>query len=310
MANCGVCGADVTFDIMQHYVPDFNGQKHRVCKNCAQSAQGKAMKYDPATNRIVIVDPSEIEVRKKCNICGKVFCYNPVDLDNNKKKQSQAVFSAIGSLGGAMSGHYAASAIHQSNANQATNGIVDYNKCPQCGSMDLRTISKEELASEMNYKPAQSQSAPQISVADELKKFKELLDMGAITQEEFDSKKNEILHSTAPEVQQPIAPVPSPQVYEPAQPVQAPVSTEPVKPNKIPNMVFRILLIIGFIRGFLDVFTTTNGFRTIYRGALVPIVGMEAYTSAIFAGVIWIISTLFTSFIISKIVASIMKAQK
>lgn len=32
-----------------------------------------------------------------------------------------------------------------------------------------------------------------ISVADELLKFKQLLDMGAITQEEFDAKKNEII---------------------------------------------------------------------------------------------------------------------
>ena len=33
----------------------------------------------------------------------------------------------------------------------------------------------------------------QTSAADELKKFKELLDMGVITQEEFDAKKKEIL---------------------------------------------------------------------------------------------------------------------
>lgn len=31
------------------------------------------------------------------------------------------------------------------------------------------------------------------SSADEIKKFKELLDMGAITQEEFDAKKKELL---------------------------------------------------------------------------------------------------------------------
>ena len=33
----------------------------------------------------------------------------------------------------------------------------------------------------------------QVSGADELKKFKELLDMGVITQEEFDAKKKQIL---------------------------------------------------------------------------------------------------------------------
>ena len=32
-----------------------------------------------------------------------------------------------------------------------------------------------------------------MSNADELKKFKELLDMGAITQEEFDAKKKQLL---------------------------------------------------------------------------------------------------------------------
>ena len=33
----------------------------------------------------------------------------------------------------------------------------------------------------------------QASAADELKKFKELLDMGVITQEEFDAKKKQLL---------------------------------------------------------------------------------------------------------------------
>ena len=33
----------------------------------------------------------------------------------------------------------------------------------------------------------------QASAADELKKFKELLDMGIITQEEFDAKKKQLL---------------------------------------------------------------------------------------------------------------------
>lgn len=43
--------------------------------------------------------------------------------------------------------------------------------------------------------PSQQETpmAPQISVADELLKFKQLLDMGALTQEEFDAKKKELL---------------------------------------------------------------------------------------------------------------------
>ena len=38
-----------------------------------------------------------------------------------------------------------------------------------------------------------TKNQPPISAADELKKFKELLDMGIITQEEFDAKKKELL---------------------------------------------------------------------------------------------------------------------
>lgn len=42
-------------------------------------------------------------------------------------------------------------------------------------------------------KNGQNQQAIQVSAADELKKYKELLDMGAITQEEFDAKKKQLL---------------------------------------------------------------------------------------------------------------------
>ncbi|WP_397544849.1 SHOCT domain-containing protein [Ruminococcus sp.] len=36
-------------------------------------------------------------------------------------------------------------------------------------------------------------NAAAFSVADEIRKFKELLDIGAITQEEFDAKKKQLL---------------------------------------------------------------------------------------------------------------------
>ena len=40
---------------------------------------------------------------------------------------------------------------------------------------------------------ADVQPVQQVSAADELKKFKELLDSGVITQEEFDAKKKQLL---------------------------------------------------------------------------------------------------------------------
>jgi hypothetical protein len=67
--------------------------------------------------------------------------------------------------------------------------IIDYNKCPSCGSRDLVDLTDEDIA-KIN---AQQNGQSAISAADELKKFKELLDMGVISQEEFDQKKKQLL---------------------------------------------------------------------------------------------------------------------
>lgn len=84
--------------------------------------------------------------------------------------------------------------------------------CPQCGKLlDETTILRETWRSYSADRKAKLKSefyngqhmrngsvvaqpvATQASGADELKKFKELLDMGAITQEEFDAKKKQLL---------------------------------------------------------------------------------------------------------------------
>lgn len=51
-----------------------------------------------------------------------------------------------------------------------------------------------EVLNEINSKDEKSESISVSSVADELKKFKELLDMGILTQEEFDAKKKQLLN--------------------------------------------------------------------------------------------------------------------
>lgn len=73
-------------------------------------------------------------------------------------------------------------------------------------TFDTTTISNEKMEEVSNYvrkqieeiktakaAPQASTVVQQISVADELKKFKELLDMGVINQEEFDAKKKQLL---------------------------------------------------------------------------------------------------------------------
>ena len=127
--------------------------------------------------------------RKYCNVCGHIFCYTFEDLDKNKRLANSAVLSGVSGVAGALSGFYGASAVQNLNAENQLNRIVDYSKCPKCGSIDIRDATEEEI--EQNKAP-QSQAVQQLSSADELKKFKDLLDAGVITQEEFDAKKKQL----------------------------------------------------------------------------------------------------------------------
>lgn len=93
--------------------------------------------------------------------------------------------------------------IQANNLNQA----VDINRIMFCSGMfsyapandyvkalylDVKKIFDEYKAQESNV-AASGTVVQEVSGADELKKFKDLLDSGVITQEEFDAKKKQIL---------------------------------------------------------------------------------------------------------------------
>lgn len=134
------------------------------------------------------LDIKENGYKKYCNVCGHIFCYTLDDLKKNKELEKQEGLNLVSSVAGGLSGHYAAGANSLQTANDLSARIVDYDKCPSCGSRDLRDATEEDIS-----KSKQSQTAPNFSVADELKKFKELLDIGVITEEEFNTKKKELL---------------------------------------------------------------------------------------------------------------------
>ena len=57
----------------------------------------------------------------------------------------------------------------------------------------IRNLALEAMEGYRNQKNTPMVAVNQVSPAEELKKFKELLDMGIITQEEFDAKKKQLL---------------------------------------------------------------------------------------------------------------------
>ena len=193
MAKCQKCGNRIKLALVKYYVPDVKGVRHEICKDCFTdpTLKGKALKWDEKLGKIIVTEMQDIEIRKKCQSCGHIMCYNPVDLDNNKKALNNARLNALGSLGNAMNGHHAASAVYNQSAQNGMSQIVDYNKCPACGSIDLVTLSKDEYEREKNQKSAPTIQA--LSPAEELKKFKELLDAGIITEDEFNAKKKQLL---------------------------------------------------------------------------------------------------------------------
>ena len=135
------------------------------------------------------------ETRVLCNSCGHTYSFSQADIDDNKKIAKSAMWSSIGGIAGALSGAYAAGAINNASAEQKISQIKDYTKCPHCNSSDITFLSDEEWdeLKEKKMKQETHQSTQDFSVADELKKFKELLDNGVISQEEFDAKKKQLL---------------------------------------------------------------------------------------------------------------------
>lgn len=112
--------------------------------------------------------------------------------------------------------------------------LNDTNKIPFCSGMfSYEAANNYTKALFMDIKRAmdayqelqsqQSANGPVVQVnfsaADELKKFKDLLDMGVISQEEFDAKKNELIRGVKP-----ISAPPQPSQLPPSQPALSPAA--------------------------------------------------------------------------------------
>ena len=303
MANCCVCGETLVFGMFQ--MPDQEGNERTVCKSCLNKGKGKGLGYDPVKRRYYIADMAELEVRKQCNVCGHIICYTPADLVNNRLNKMNATASTIASVGGAMGGLYTASAVHQGNASQARKDIIDYSKCPQCGSKNLRVISQDELVGNTSPVHRNQAGSSSISAADELIKFKELFDMGVISQEEFNQKKQECLHGTNNNNAPSNAVVSSNNAPETYSHYETEDSSVNKLLSKLPTLLFWASAIIGVWHGYNDIYNSTFGFIGVYRGELQNLVGNAPYTSSYLAALLWFVISIGGGLIISKISAKI-----
>ena len=84
-------------------------------------------------------------------------------------------------------------------------------------------------------------------------------------------------------------------------PAKITVSYSPKSTQPMNLPAFFITLIIGFIFGFAEVWSSSHGFGRAYKGMLSFIVGNEIWVSGIFAGVIWLGLVIAASFIAGKL---------
>ena len=99
--------------------------------------------------------------------------------------------SAKMGVANALFGSTMASYANSAQANRDLEKVRDFSRCPKCNSTDIRRLSEAEYEKEKTS--TANSTGVNVSPADELKKFKQLLDEGIITSEEFDAKKRQLL---------------------------------------------------------------------------------------------------------------------
>lgn len=163
--------------------------KYRNYNFAVEKVDKQRMNEAIETVKELMKTASDKTYRKVCKVCGHIFCYTGKDLMENSKLNRDArreyTTAALNIL-------FTSTVVGNQNMQRGDNKstqMVDYNKCPRCGSEDLADATEEDI----QRNQMQGTVQPQISAADELKKFKELLDMEIITQEEFNAKKKQLL---------------------------------------------------------------------------------------------------------------------
>lgn len=86
-----------------------------------------------------------MEYKKKCNVCGKIFCYTDEDLKQNAQNAGLGLLSSIGVLASALGGGTIFHTNHlKQQSDRYSDKIVDFDQCPYCHSRDLSPYTGED----------------------------------------------------------------------------------------------------------------------------------------------------------------------
>lgn len=87
-----------------------------------------------------------MEYRRKCNVCGKIYCYTSDDLSNNSMNAASATISAVGAIASFFGGTRLDTYALNSQADRYGSKIIKFEQCPNCHSINTVLLSDEEWA--------------------------------------------------------------------------------------------------------------------------------------------------------------------
>ena len=126
-----------------------------------------------------------------CKSCDKLSFYTKEDIDRQIKNAKSAMLDSIAGIGGAVGGNVIAGNQFLDRADRSLGAMRDFSACPFCGSKDIEYYNENDYEDYKNR--TSTKAAPDKDPVEEIKRYKELLDQGILTEEEFQKKKTELL---------------------------------------------------------------------------------------------------------------------
>lgn len=103
-----------------------------------------------------------MEYTRRCNVCGKIYCYTDQDLNNSKTNAVAGAISAIGAVASVFGGTAFDTYELNKMSDRAADKVIDYEKCPNCGSSRTSVLTADELAKYKNNDQANTATTHQM----------------------------------------------------------------------------------------------------------------------------------------------------
>ena len=105
-----------------------------------------AIAYNSVGNpKVNVLPDGSKEFARRCNVCGKIYCYTDSDTLQNSINKGIAVFNGVTAIANVIGGTMLGAYVTSNQSDKFSNRVVDYNKCPSCGSRNTRLITDNDI---------------------------------------------------------------------------------------------------------------------------------------------------------------------